>query len=58
MRIDENSNSRSRFAQNSHALSSSLNVLIFSLRVDESFLFFFLTLDGLPTTLVLVWPGD
>ena len=41
----------------SHAPSSALNVLKCFMRVDESFLSFVVTLDGLSTTLrlVLVW---
>ena len=42
----------------SDALSSILNVLKFFMRVAKSFLSFLVTqsLDGLSTTLVLVWP--
>ena len=40
----------------SRARSSTLNVLKFSMRIDERFLSFAVTLDGLLTTIVLVWP--
>ena len=40
----------------SRALSSTLNLLKFLMRADESFLSFLVTLDVLLTTLVLVWP--
>ena len=40
----------------SHALSSAQNALKFFVIVDENFLSFPVTLDGLSSTLVLVWP--